>query len=70
MEDSLAAYSISVERPEKNSPLGRPRRRWKIILNGSTRSGMGAMDWIDLAQDRDRWRALVCVCVVMELWVP
>jgi hypothetical protein len=36
--------------------------------NGSSRSGMGGMDWIDMAQDRDRWLAVVSA--VMNLWVP
>ena len=50
-------------------PLGRPRRRWedniKMDISGS---GMWGMDWIELAQDRDRWRALVNA--VMNLRVP
>jgi hypothetical protein len=37
-------------------------------LDGSLGSGLGGMDWIDLAEDRDRWRAVVTV--VMKLWVP
>jgi hypothetical protein len=47
-------------KPEEKRPLGRPRRRWvdnfKMDL-GET--GRGDMDWIDLAQDRDKWRAIV-----------
>jgi hypothetical protein len=53
-------YTISIRKPEENRPLGRPRCWWedniKIYL---TEIGWGGMDWIDLAQDRDQWRALV-----------
>jgi len=48
---------------------GRPRHRWTDnIKNGSSVSGMGSMDWIDLPQDRDGWRTLVNE--VMHLRVP
>jgi hypothetical protein len=54
------AYRILVGKPGGKSPLGRPRRRWvdniKIDLRETGRDGM---DWIDLAQDRDQWRALL-----------
>ena len=54
---------------EGRRQLGEPRRRWEDnIKNGSSRSGMGGTGWIDLAQDRDRWRAVVNV--VMNLQVP
>jgi hypothetical protein len=55
-----------VGRPEGRRPLGRPRRRWddKRIF----KKWDGVMDWIDMAQDRDRWRAVVNV--VMNLRVP
>jgi hypothetical protein len=54
------AYMLLVGRPEGKRPLRRPRRRgfiiWKCILR---ERGWGGMDWIDLAQNRDQWRALV-----------
>jgi hypothetical protein len=43
-------------KPQGNRPLGRARRRW---VDGSFREGWGGVDWMGLAQDRDKWRALV-----------
>jgi hypothetical protein len=57
-----------VGRPEGRRPLGRPRRRWEIILKWIIKKWDGGMDWIDVAQDKDRWRALVSA--VMNLRVP
>jgi hypothetical protein len=58
-----------VEKPEGRRPLGRPRRRWEDNIKMDLREvGLGGMDWINLALDRDRWRALVNA--VMNLWVP
>jgi hypothetical protein len=49
-----------VGKPEGKRPLGRPRRRWENnIKMDFQKVSYGVMDWIDLAQDRDRWRALV-----------
>jgi hypothetical protein len=49
-----------VGKPEGKIPLGRPRCRWKDDIKMDLQDvGCGSMDWIDLAQDRDRWRALV-----------
>jgi hypothetical protein len=63
------AYRILVGRPEERRPLGRPRRRWEDnIKMDLQRSGMRGMDWIDMAQDRNRWMALVNA--VMNLRVP
>jgi len=62
-------YRVLVEKPERKRPLGRPRHRWKDNNKMDLQEvGCGDMDWIELAQDRDRWRALVNA--VMKLWVP
>jgi hypothetical protein len=59
------AHNILVGRPEGRRPLGRPRRRWEDNIK---EIGFGDVDWIHLAQDKDRWRALVNT--VMNLRVP
>jgi len=62
-------YKVLVGKPEGKIPLGRPRRRWDDNIKMDLQEvGCGGMDWIDLAQDRDRWRALVNA--VMNLRVP
>jgi hypothetical protein len=49
-----------VGNPEGKRPVGRPRYRWEDNININLREiGWGGMEWIDLAQDRDQWRALV-----------
>jgi hypothetical protein len=53
-------YSVLVEKPEGKRPLGRPRLRWEDNIKMDLQKvGRGCGDWMELAQDRDRWRALV-----------
>jgi hypothetical protein len=60
---------ILVGKPEGKTPLGRPRLRWVDSIKIHLREiGWDGMDWIDLAQDGDQWRALVNT--IMNLWVP
>jgi hypothetical protein len=55
-------YRVLVGKPEGNRPLGRPRLRWEGNIKMEIQEvGCRGMDWIELAQDRDRWRALVKV---------
>jgi hypothetical protein len=61
-------YRVLVGRPEGKRPLGRPRRRWEDIKMFLHEVGSGGMNWIDLAQDKNRWRELVNA--VMNLRVP
>jgi hypothetical protein len=69
MGESRGVYRVLVGKPEEKRPLGRPRRRWEDNIKMDLQEvGCGGMDWIDLAQDGDRWRALVNA--VMNLRVP
>jgi hypothetical protein len=57
MGERKGAYRALVGKPERRRPLGRPRRRWEVILKWIFERLGGGLDWIYLAQDRDRWRA-------------
>jgi hypothetical protein len=69
MGERRGAYRALVGKPEGSRPLGRPRRRWEDNIKMDLREvGWRGADWINLVQDRDRWRALVYT--VMYLRVP
>ena len=69
MGEEMGAYRVLVGKLEGKSPLGRPRRRWVDNIKMDLQEvGCGYVDWIGLAQSRDRWRTLVSA--VMNLRVP
>jgi len=69
MGERRGVYRVLVGKPERKRPPGRPRRRWKDNIKMNLQEvGCGVMDCIELAQDRDRLRALVNA--VMNLLVP
>jgi len=69
MGEERGLYKVLVGKPEGRRPLGRPRRRWMYNIRIYLQEvGCGYMDWIGMAQDRDRWRTLVSA--VMNLRVP
>jgi hypothetical protein len=69
MGKGRGVYRVLVGNPEGKKPLGRPRCRWEDNIKMDLQKvGCRDMDWIELAKDRDRWRALVNG--VMNLQVP
>ena len=67
--DRRGLYKVLVGKPEGKRPLGRPRLGWEDHIKMDLQEvGCGGMGWMELAQDRDRWWALVSA--VMNLWVP
>ena len=68
MREGRGVYRVLVGKPEGKRPLGRPRSRWEDIKMDLQEVGGGCGDWMDLAQDRDRWRALVSM--VRNLRIP
>jgi hypothetical protein len=69
MVEGRSVYRVLVGKPEERRPLGRPRRRWEDNIRMDLQEvGCGCVNWMELAQDRDRWRALVSA--VMNLRVP
>jgi hypothetical protein len=69
MEEERGVYRVLVGKSEGKRPLGKPRRRWKDNIKADLQEvGCEVMDWIELAQDRDRWRALVNA--IMNFRIP
>jgi hypothetical protein len=68
MGQRRCAYRALVGKPEGRRPLGRPRHRWEDNIKMDLLEVGGGVEWIDLAQDRDKWRAFVYT--VMNLRVP
>ena len=68
MVEGRGVHRVLVWKPEGKRPLGRPRRRWEYNINMDLQEVGGGGDWMELAQDRDRWRALVNT--VMNFRVP
>ena len=67
--DRSGVYRVLVGKPDGKRPRGKSRRRWEDNIKMDLQEvGFGGMDWMELAQDRDRWRALVST--VMKLRVP
>ena len=69
MGEDRGVHRVLVRKPEGKGPLGRPRRRWEDNIKMDLQEVVGGRgDWMELAQDRDRWRALVGT--VRDFWVP
>jgi hypothetical protein len=71
MGEERKVYKILVGKPEGKRPLGRPRRRWEDGIRMDLREiGWGSVDWMQLAQDRDQWRAVVNTMMILRILAP
>jgi hypothetical protein len=67
----FAVYKVLVGKSEGKRPLDRPRRRWEDGIRMDRReTGLGGVDWIRLAQDRDRWRAVMSAVMNLRVLAP
>ena len=68
MDEERGVHMVLVGKPEGKRPLGRPRRRWVDNIRMDLQEvGCGYVDWIGLAQDRDRWRTLVSAVMILRV---
>ena len=68
MGAGMGVYRVLVVKHEGNSPFGRTRRRWEDNIKMNFKEvGRGGMDWIELAQDRNRWRELVNAVMILPV---
>jgi hypothetical protein len=71
MGEERKVYKVLMGKPKGMRPLGRPRRRWEDGVRVDLReTGLGGVDWIRLAQDRDRWRAVVSAVINLRVLAP
>jgi hypothetical protein len=71
MGEERKVYKVLVGTPEGKRPLGRPRRRWEDGIKVDLReTGLGVVDWIRLAQDRDRWQAVESAVMNLRVLAP
>jgi hypothetical protein len=71
MGEYRKVYKVLVGKPEGKRPPGRPRRRWEVGIRMDLREiGLGGVDWIRLAQDRDWWQTVVCAVMNLRVLVP
>jgi hypothetical protein len=71
MAEERKVYKVLVGKPEGKRPLEGPRRRWEDGIRMVLReTGLGGVDWIRLAQDRDQWRAVVSAVMNLQVLAP
>jgi hypothetical protein len=71
MGEERKLYKVLVGKPEGKRSLGRPRRTWEDLIRMDLEEiGLRGVDWIQLAQDRDRWRAVVSAVINLQVLVP
>jgi hypothetical protein len=71
MGEERQACKVFVGKPEGKRPLGRPRCRWEDGIRMDLREiGLGGVDWIQLAQDRDQWQAVVSAVMNLRVLAP
>jgi hypothetical protein len=69
--EESTVYKVFMRNPERRRPLGRPRRRWEYGIRMDIEEiGWRCMEWIRLAHDRDRWRAVVNTVINLRVLAP